>query len=437
MLIQGPEYRHCDGLSRRSFLRLSLAGFGGAWAATQASGAASPGPRHKAVIMIYMPGGPSHLDMYDLKPGAPAEIRGEFRPIATAVPGVQICELMPRLAQAMHRLVVVRSIADAVDDHAAHTCLTGWSRLGPQPAGGWPAMGSLVSRVQGPTQAGMPPFVALSRIPGHNFDVPGAGLLGVGHQYFNPNPDVTGDLTLQGVSLARLGERKTFLDSLDRLRRDADLRGLAQGVDELRARGLAALADPAILRALDLSQEDPRTVERYLAVGHHLEPDTRACLLARRLVEAGVRFVSLSFSYVWDTHINNFTGLRDVLPVFDRTVATLVEDLHERGLADDVALVAWGEMGRTPRINQTAGRDHWAPVSNALLAGGGWPAGQVIGATSPWGDAVVDRPLKTQQLHTTLYRHLGIDPGQVTLTDLAGRPQYLLEHTEPISELTG
>lgn len=397
---------------------------------------------HKSVIMIYMAGAPSHQDMYDLKMDAPVEIRGDFRPIATSVPGIQICEHLPRLARIMDKCVPLRSVYGSPGgEHDSFICYTGRSARN-QPAGGWPAIGSVVSRLLGPTSKSVPPFVGLAPNAGHPpYGSPGhPGFLGVAHAAFRPSGPVRNDMTLQGVTLDRLSNRKQLLSSLDRLRRDVDASGLMQGLDSLNQQALEVLTSSRLLDALDLSREPSEVRERYgkgysANFGDGAPRNLEHFLTARRLVEAGARVVTLNFGR-WDFHSDNFNGLKQThLPQFDQGLSALIEDLHARGLDKDVAVVAWGEFGRTPRINDDAGRDHWPQVGGGLIAGGGLRMGQVIGATDRLGERFVDRPVHFGEVFATLYRWLGLDLNQAYLTDLAGRPQLLVDGWKPMREL--
>jgi hypothetical protein len=439
----------CDGKTRRDFLQIGGLAMGG----LAMGGLALPDllraenrqngkPGHKAVIMVFLPGGPSHQDIFDLKPDAPSEVRGEFKPIGTNVPGVQICELLPRMARLMDKCTLIRSIADCEPSHDAFQCLTGRSSR-QQPPGGWPAFGSVVSRLQGPVHQAMPPFVGLSPKMGH---MPWArngdpGYLGVAHAPFQPNRGGgTDDMSLHGMSLDRLHDRAGLLKSFDQLRRDLDASGLMAGMDAFNEQALGVLTSPKLLQALDLSREDRRFADRY-GQGENRNRDdggprlTEHFLAARRLVEAGARVVTLGFSR-WDYHSNNFGQLREDLPLLDSALSALITDLHERGMEKEVAVVVWGEFGRTPTINPKGGRDHWPRVSCALLAGGEMRHGQVIGATDKLAGEPVERPVAFGEVFSTLYHHLGIDANKVTLDDFSGRPQYLIDgNHQPMVEL--
>ncbi len=443
--------RFCDGLSRRSFLKIGgLLPVGSALGGLtlpdvlRAESAAAGGrstSSHKAVIMIFLPGGPPHQDMFDLKMDAPADIRGEFRPIPTNVPGIQICELFPRLARMMDKLVIIRSIVGADGAHYAFQCMTG-RRHRNQPQGGWPSMGSTLSKLEGATRPSIPPFVGLAPKMGEMrwADSGQPGFLGVGHAPFKTEGDGKADMVLNGVSLERLSDRRALLSSFDRFRRDADSSGAMKGMDAFSRQAFGILTSSRLAEAMDINQEHPRVRERY---GKGLPKNVsdggprlmEQFLMARRLVEAGVRCVTLAFSR-WDWHGGNFRRGRQDMPMLDQGVSALVEDLHQRGLDKDVTVIVWGEFGRTPRINKGAGRDHWPRVSCALLAGGGMRTGQVIGSTNRLGEHAKDRPVTFQEVHATAYHNLGIDVNTTTVKDLSGRPTYLVDdNRQPLPEL--
>ena len=435
----------CDGISRRSFLRIGGLGLGAASLTlgdlNRLEAATGKSSRHKAVINVFLGGGPPHQDMFDLKTEAPVEIRGEFSPIETAVPGIRICEVLPQLAKVMDRCAIIRSVVGATDRHDAFQCMTGWLVKELASMGGRPSLGSVVAKLQGPVEPSVPPFVGLAQ-PTKEIrwsDSGKPGFLGPSFAPFKPDGQGLENMTLSGVSLDQLQDRRQLLSSLDQLRRDLHSGGQMSAVDRFTAGAFDVLTSSRLADALDLSKEDPRLRERYgtgqpynyqfdgsPTVNEHL-------LLARRLVEAGVRVVTLSYGR-WDSHGKNFDLVRDHGAKLDQCLSALVEDLDERGMLDDVTVIAWGEFGRTPRINKNAGRDHWPGVSCALLAGGGMKTGQVIGATNRLGEAPSERPVHFQEIFATLYRNLGIDTSRTTITDPAGRPQYLVEHP-PIAEL--
>jgi hypothetical protein len=439
----GRGARFCDGLSRRDMLRIGTLSVGGLslpqiLAAEQASGHRT----HKSVIMIYMCGAPGHQDMYDLKMNAPAEIRGEFKPIATNVPGIEICEHMPRLARIMDKCVPLRSVHGSPDgNHDSFICYTGRT-VRNQPPGGWPSMGAVTSKLLGSVDQAVPAFVGLSPDAGHPpYGSPGLpGFLGVSHAAFRPNGASSTDIVLKDLTQARLADRRSLLGDVDRLRRDIDATRALDGMDSLTRSAFDILTSSRLAKALDVSDEPESVRERYgkgdpSRFGDGAPRNLEHFLVARRLVEAGARVVTLNFGR-WDFHSDNFNGMRDThLPQFDQGLSALIEDLHARGLDKDVAVVAWGEFGRTPLINKDAGRDHWPQVGGGLLAGGGFRTGQVIGATDRLGGEIVDRPVHFAEVLATLYRHLGIDPAEASLRDHTGRPQYLLDNPTPLPEL--
>jgi hypothetical protein len=466
LTILGQAGRYCDGVSRRSFLTIGGLAMGGIalpqlLAAEARTGKPNP---HKAIIMVLLPGGPPHLDMYDLKPDAPVEIRGEFKPIATSVPGIDVCELMPRMAATMHKLVFVRSLVGGRNDHNLHQCLTGWESHPQQgdsqiiagfPAGGWPSIGAAMSKIQGPVNRALPPFLSLAPEQAESTtraSLGQSGYLGLAHSGFQPYRLNPGDMVLKDMGLDRLGDRKALLASLDRFRSEADTRGFMDGMDTFTQQAFGVLTSSKLVEALDFRREDPEVIQRYgipdEPVPVHGGPKLlEGFLIARRLVQAGARCVTLALSqwpleresrggFNWDFHNGNFKKCRANLPMLDHGVTALVEDLERHAMLDDVSIVAWGEFGRTPRINNNeGGRDHWPQVNSCLLAGGGMRTGQVIGSTSRLGEEAKDRPVHYREVFATLYHNVGIDAGNTTLVDLSGRPQYLVDNREPIAEL--
>ena len=378
----------CDGVSRRTFLKIGGLALGGLSLPQILRAEAAAGIRrsHKAIIMVFLPGGPPHQDFFDLKMDAPSEVRGEFRPIKTNVSGIEICEHFPLLAKMMDKLIPIRSIVGASGAHDAFECVTGHRRNRQQPPGGWPALGSVLSKLKGPAHPAMPAFVGLSPKMGHMewADNGQPGFLGVAHAPFKPDGEGKADMVLNGVTLDRLGDRKALLSGFDRFRRDADTSGMMAGLDNFNEQAFGVLTSSRLMEALDISKEDPRVRERY-GKGDPKNRDDGGpkmmehFLMARRLVEAGSRCVTLAFSR-WDHHGSNFAACRQDMPMLDQGLTALIEDLHHRGLEKDVSVVVWGEFGRTPKINAQAGRDHWPNVSCALLAGGGMRTGQVIGS---------------------------------------------------------
>jgi hypothetical protein len=443
LTIYGQRSKFCDGISRRNFLKIGALGMGGLALPQILQAESLSGIRKspKAIIMIYLPGGPPHQDMFDLKVDAPSEIRGEFKPIPTRVAGIEICEHLPRMASMMDKLVPIRSVVGAVDEHTDFQCLTG--RLSRnQPPGGWPSFGAIVSKLQGPTHPAIPPFIGLEpRMQHKPYNAATAGFLGVGHRSFHPEGSGKSDMTLNGITLDRLADRKALLKSFDQFRSEVDGSGLMDGLDTFNEQAFNMLTSKGLLEALDLEKENSKTRERYGKGDPKPHGDaapmlTEQFLMARRLVEAGARVVTVAFGF-WDYHGRNHENARRDLPLLDQGVTALVEDLHQRGLDKDVSVVVWGEFGRTPTINKDAGRDHWPRVSCALLACGGMKTGQIIGATDRLGGEAEERPVHFQEVFATLYHNLGIDVARAQVTDLAGRPHYLVDGYEPIKELVG
>lgn len=473
--IAGPDSRYCDGLSRRGFLRIGGLGLGGLAlpeilkAQTSSASTIPSGSRRpiQGIIMVLQPGGPPHLDTFDLKPDAPAEIRGEFRPIATRVPGIEICELMPRLAGMANRFTLIRSLVGFRDDHNTHWCTTGWESHPPMdsspivpgyPPGDWPSLAAVLSKKLGPRVSGVPVAVDLCPMdPDARFILRTPpvqpGYLGTAHAGFEVNAVDRRNITLNDVSLARLGDRRALLASFDQFRRQVDQQGFTDGLDEFHRQAYDVLTSSRLAEALDLSREDSSVRTRYgLDREYPQEREGKTLLdqflLARRVIEAGARCVTLAFSrwpfgrmlqgdYNWDWHKDIFPEARGCLPLLDVGLSALIWDLERCGLLDDVAVVVWGEFGRTPKINAAAGRDHWPKVCSALVAGGGLACGQVIGSTTRWGEEPLTRPVHFRDVFATLYERLGIDVATTQFTDLAGRPQYLVGEHRPVPELMG
>jgi hypothetical protein len=431
----------CDRLTRRGFLRIGALGLG-AGALTLAdvmrAEAKQGSSSHKAVIHIFLGGGPPHQDMWEIKTEAPSEIRGEFNPISTNVPGIQIGETFPRIASIMDRCAVIRSVVGAVDRHEPYQCHTGWLRESLATIGGRPCLGSAVAKLQGPVDRSVPPFVGLANL-GVWKDPGTPGFLGPAYVPFQPDGPGMANMKLNDITLDRLEDRKALRASFDNFRRIVDAYGRTEAFDSFTERAFDVLTSSKLLEALDLSKEDPKIRERY-GTGKPFKytydganTDNEHLLIARRLVEAGVRCVTTTYGR-WDSHGANFDLVRDHGSKLDQGFSALVEDLEARGMLDDVTVIAWGEFGRTPRINKDAGRDHWPQVSCALLAGGGMKTGQAIGSTDRVGAYANSRPVHIQEVVATLYHNLGIDVSTTTIQDPTGRPQYLVEHG-PISEL--
>ena len=445
---KGRREKFCDGHSRRDFLTVGSLAMGGLALPDllRAESQLGKGHSHKAIINVFLPGGPPHQDMWDLKPDAPAEIRGEFKPIATNVPGIQIGELFPKIAAMMDKFTVVRSIVGANGGHAAHQAVTGF---GPNnaPAGGWPSQGAWISKVQGPVNQSVPAHCSLFYKTGHGpWGDPGnGGFLGLAHAPFRlvggkGETNKTENMVLQGITLDRLQNRNALLNSIDGIKRTVDTTGSMVGMDAFTEQAVGILTSSRLVDAMDITKESDETLARYGKGDPTFRADgapkmTENFLIARRLVEAGARCVSLNFSR-WDWHGGNFKRGREDMPMLDAAVSSLVQDLHDRGLDRDVSVVVWGEFGRTPKINANAGRDHWPNVSTALLAGGGMNHGQVIGETNRLGEHAIDRPVTFAEITATLYHQIGFNLRAIREFDLRGRPYYPVDpNAKPMVEL--
>jgi hypothetical protein len=447
----------CNGVTRRDFLTIGALGLGGLTWADLLRAQPSAATRPKSVIMVYLFGGPPHLDMYDMKPNAPAEYRGEFRPAPTNVPGIDICELMPRQAQIADKFTIVRNMDFTQPTLGAHSpvYIYGGNLLDAKTCN-HPVFGSVLSKlwseraIPAPACGNLPPYIALD-----NYDMYTAWL-GKAHRPFVPaplralpllndnHPDVVNPADLRnlglstGLTLERVQDRTALLRTFDSMRREVDNpQGSLVAADASQTRALAMMTDPQVRDAFDINRESPRVRESYGKVPQ--------LLLARRLAEAGVPLIQVTIDGAghqlralgngWDTHGNNFQQLRGALPEYDHAIAGFLTDLHERGLYDNVATIIWGEFGRTPRVNGSAGRDHWPQAGFTLFAGGGWRMGQVIGATDARGERPRGNAYTPQNVLAMAYRHVGIDPGRTTVTDPTGRPHYLLRDPRPIQEL--
>ncbi len=435
--------------SRRGFLQIGALGLGGfslpqlLRAEAEAGIKSSP----KSVILIYLVGGPPHQDMFDLKPDAPAEIAGPWKPIATNVTGIKIGEAFPRIAKMMDKFAIVRSLVGNQADHDAVQVFNGRDPKKPKPSGGWPQLGSVAAKLQGAHDPAVPPYISLCYPCTHGpYNEPGPGFLGASLAPFRPTGPGRDDMMLRGISIDRLADRKTLLRSFDDTRRDADSSGSMRAMDSFNEQAFGLLTSSKLATALDISKEDPRTVARYGTGDPKIFMDDngaprvpQSLLMARRLIEAGARVVTLNYSK-WDWHggagNSIFKREKEDFPVFDQCVSALVEDLDQRGLSDDCTVIIMGEFGRTPKISNIVGRDHWPQVNCALLAGGGMKMGQVIGSTDRIGGEAATRPVTFGELYATLYKNLGIDAARATVADLEGRPQYLVdEGAKPIAEL--
>jgi hypothetical protein len=438
--LLGSTTRNCDGIARRDFVKVGALAAGGWTLVDQLRAearAAEDGskPRRKAVIQIYQAGGPSHIDMYDLKPTAPAEYRGEFKEIDTNVQGIRISEHLPLQARVMDKLAIVRS---ATHTNPGHGMGSQWMMTGWQPAieindNLFPSCGSIVSRLKGPNTAGLPAYVNLPSRVGFGK----AAYLGASYNPFSPDNDPNQqyfnvrNLQLPGrVPVARLDKRRALLGDLDSVRRDVDAKGDMTGLDKFYRDAMEMVTNDAARDAFDIHKEDPRLRDNY---GRN--DLGQSCLLARRLVEAGVTYVTIQAGGGWDTHGDNFAQLKNnLLPKFDRAVASLVEDLSQRGMLDDVLVMCFGEFGRTPRINPTSGRDHWPGAMSVLFSGGGLKLGQVVGATDSRAEYPTTNPQSPGCILSTMYHSLGVDYKH-EFYDAARRPMAVLAEGKPIAEL--
>ncbi len=436
------RHRYCDGLSRRSFLTAGALSAAGLmlpdWLRLKAAQSSQP-TRDTSVILIWLDGGPTHMETYDLKPNAPAEYRGPFKTIRTNVPGIEVGELLPEQAKCMDKLAVVRSMHHTTGDHfaGAHWMLTGaFGATAGRLEATDPSGGSVAAKVCGSRKSGVPPYVAVPHaasvglVPGYN----GAAYLGAEFNPFQsggdpnaPNYTVQNMKLPNGMSLSDLDDRKRLLGGFDTLRRDLDQSGALANLDKFQQQAYEMISGPAARQAFDIDKEEPRLRDRY---GRHSWG--QSCLLARRLVEAGVTFVTVHMGG-WDHHSQIEQGMKNVLPPLDRAIAGLVTDLDERGLYEKVAICVCGEFGRTPRVNKDAGRDHWGESGFCLLGGGGIKGGVVVGSTNEKGERPKDRPIKPEDMWATLYQVLGVDKTQ-TFTDRLGRPHTVCTG-EAISEL--
>lgn len=441
-------------VGRRSMLKASLAGFGGLslprllQAKEQSAQAGGKPVRQKSVILIWMTGGPSHIDTLDMKPSAPVEIRGPFHPISTALPGVQICEYLPRYAAMLDKLTIIRSVDCRFSNHEPNMVMQS-ANLDAEPrinkeADKYPALASIIARQRLETITDLPPYVVLNMKSRSH--VAWGGYLG--HAYDPFLGDQAGRLFnfAKGLSADRLRSRQNLTTDLDRLRRDLDLAGSMEAADRFTHQAVNMVVGSRAREAFDIGQE-PESV-RQLYGDHEW---SRQALLARRLVEAGVSFVTIDLSNhgasgTWDTHGDNippyggiWNGLRPLLPVFDRVLTTLIGDLDQRGLLDDVLVLAMGEFGRTPKIgtqDSTDGRDHWPIVMSMTVAGGGFRHGQVIGSTERDAGQIKERPVTPGDLAATIFQHMGV-ARDITYVDSRGRPRMVIDQGKPIAELCG
>lgn len=433
LTILGSFGKYCDNLKRRSFLKiggLSMSAMGGINLEPLLK-------KDKAIIHIFLAGGPSHLDTWDIKTEAPREIRGEFSAIETAVNGIRIGECFPKIATKMNKIAIIRSITGSLDAHEPYQCLTGYERRNLESVGGRPCIGSVLSKVYGQKDLSVPSSVVLNERTKH---VPWSegghgGFLGSAYNPFNPNGNGMDDLVLNGITLDRLQDRKQLLKSLDKLNNSR-----MSSIESFRNAAFGVLTSSKLAEALDITKEPDSIREKYgdgKPFNYQYDgatTDNSKLLIARRLIEAGVRSVTLSYGR-WDSHGNNFDLVRDHGGKLDTCLSALISDLEERGLFDSTLILVWGEFGRTPRINKDAGRDHWPLVNSCLIMGGGIKGGQVVGSTNRLGESAATRPVHVQEVLSTVYTALDLDISTLTLQDPTGRPNFLLENRNYIEEL--
>ena len=442
--VWGRQHQLCSGLARREFLRVGGLGLGGLTLANllQADALGSSQKRPKSVIYVVLTGGPSHIDTWDPKPEAPVEYRGEFTTIATGLPGVRFCELMPKQAELLPRMALLRGVRSVENDHFLSEVYTGLPRW----SGKRPAFGSVVSRLE-KRASPLPPYVCLNESSSEQFEYDKPHYAGAAHAPFRPFGDALANMS-PVESLDRLADRQALRNSFARLQRALDESDALRGFDSFQTKAIEMITSPAVRGAFDLSQEPKETFEKYGRgkYTHQADKnilynwDTKPFVLARRLVEAGVRVVTLQVGS-WDHHCGAnqhiFASYRHVLPVLDQTIHALVTDLEDRGLLNDVLVVVLGEFGRTPKVSYPGpGREHWADAGCVLMAGGGLRMGQVIGETDSRAERAKSGSISFQNVMATIYHVLGVNP-RTTLADYNGRPQYLLDDPQPIAELVG
>lgn len=452
--LHGHDREGLTVMGRRSMLKAGLAGMAGlSLPGLLAAKEAATGPggtplRQKSVILIWLTGGPSHIDTWDVKPNAPVEIRGPFGVIPTALPGVQFCEFLPKQAAMMDRLTVIRSVDCRFSNHEPNMVMQ-TANLAAEPrtnreADKFPSLASIIARQRSHQIRQLPPYVVLNMKSRSH--VAWGGYLGRTYDPFLGN-DVGRLFELPGgLTTDRLESRRLLTTDLDRLRRDLDLSGSMDSTDRFTKQAIDLVTGPAARQAFDVSQEPDAVKAMY---GSH--EWAKQAMLARRLVEAGVSFVTIDLSNhgasgTWDTHGDNippyggiWNGLRPLLPVFDHLITTLVSDLGDRGLLDDVLVLAMGEFGRTPQIGtqgSSGGRNHWPIVMSMTVAGGGMRHGQVIGSTERDGGQIKERPVTPGDLAATIFQHMGV-PREITYLDNRGRPRFVVENGQPIAELVG
>ena len=430
----------CDGITRREMIQAGLAGTIGLSLPqvlrlrAEAASAGRPVQNDTSVIYFEMAGGPAQHETYDPKPGAPQEYRGPLTAVSTALPGVAFSQYMAEQARIADKLIVLRAVHHDSSSHgtSSHLTQTGYYLRDRQSReNDMPCFGSIAAKVRGAHKPGVPPYVGLPTEMRYGR----AAWLGKGYNAFTTIRDASRanfevpNLTLiRGLTTDRLEDRRTLLKEFDAARRLVDTQGTAEAIDDFTRQAFEMVTGDAARDAFDIAREDPKVRERY-----GMNSLGQNALLARRLVERGVTVATIRSSS-WDDHRTIADRMKQKGPDFDRAVAALVSDLYQRGLDKKVLVVCMGEFGRTPRVNRTAGRDHWGALMSVVLAGGGLPAGQVIGSSDPKGQVPQESPYRPENVLTMVYRHLGIDPS-MTFTDNSGRPRYVLERRDPIAEL--
>ena len=429
LTVFGPRTRYCDGVSRRSFLKVGALGVGGLTLPQLMRAEAAGGKKtHKSVIMVYLSGGMAHQDTFDLKPNGPAELKGEFKPIPTNVTGIQFGEHVPKLAKCADKLAVIRSLVGQRDEHSSWQSMTG-TTMDVAKRENKPHFGSVVARMQGQTDVTVPAFVDLSPTMQHKpYNSPGPANLGRIAAPAKVDGDELAIMKNLSVTPEELRDRKVLLERMDAFRKSAGQTNAVQA-DTFHDRAFDVLTSSKLVEALDVTKEPERTRNRYgkgspKHLGDGAPQWNDQLLMARRLVEAGCRVVTVAYGF-WDTHGGNFKYLKDHLPLFDTGVSALVEDIYARGLDEDVTVCVWGEFGRTPKINKDAGRDHWARVNFALMSGGGMKTGQVIGSTDSAAGEAKDDPVPYGNVLASVYKNLGIDP-HAMVYDVSNRPSPIL-----------
>lgn len=456
-IFGGRNGGFCDGVSRRDFLQVGGAGLAGLSLADLLRAESKTGSSEKSMIHILLPGGPASQDMFDLKPDAPDYIRGDLKPIKTKIPGVPFSELLPNLAGMADKLAIVRSINDWANrglGHGLARIASGASSADLMALGGRPSQAAAVNKLLRPRDTAVPTTVMLPGSGGGSG--PGVydqtGFLGPRYASFKGNSSAAAAMQLKNITRARLDDRRSLSESLDSMKREADAKGEIAAADTFTQRAFDILTSNKLAKAMNLADEKPQTLERYGTTqswDHSFVPFTcsyaslnKDLIRCRRLVEAGVRMVALKWGH-WDTHWGHFPAMRQQLPPFDIGISALVQDLIDRGLYKNTAVLVWGEFGRTPVVgfpgaannkNQGPGRQHYG-IGMAMILCGGMRMGQVIGETDKLYRNVKDRPFHCQEVLGTMYHHMGLDPRTTQITDPAGRPQYLVERNQPIKEL--